>query len=346
MSIPQPSISVIIPVYNSTKTIRYTLAALKNQIFSADEIIIGYNPSKDETLAIIEEYSKILNIKIIKFEKVVGPAEARNICAAQTQSEWLAFVDSDCAPFENWLEKIKELTIKINADCYTGPVIGYLPESVFDKYQNAFGLNIVAEDKLFNRYEIFKSFGHTANFIVKRKIFEKLQGFNPQLFYAEDHDFCARLLLSNNNYTLYFSNELVMRHIFRTDLKKFLHFVFFYNYAYIYLIRKYYKRFIIKFGNRIIVDFQTTKMPMLININNLSLKLIILVLLCIAISKLMIIPLILYLLKINTKLFLKFNKLSLCENYGQSYKFLLIYLLEEIIGTTGHLCGLLFNRKK
>ena len=51
-------ISVIIPVYNSSKTILNTLEAILNQTFPISEVIIIDDRSKDDTILVIKKLIK------------------------------------------------------------------------------------------------------------------------------------------------------------------------------------------------------------------------------------------------------------------------------------------------
>ena len=70
-------ISVIIPIYNSSSTIKECLEAVFNSNFKNFEVIIVSDNSKDNSVQIANEY----NCKIIELPENNGPAFARNIGA-------------------------------------------------------------------------------------------------------------------------------------------------------------------------------------------------------------------------------------------------------------------------
>lgn len=90
-----PKISVIIPVYNGVKYINQCLDSLINQTFKDFEIICVNDGSTDNSLEILENYSKTdPRIKIIN-QKNSGAAAARNNGLAQATGDYLSILDCD-----------------------------------------------------------------------------------------------------------------------------------------------------------------------------------------------------------------------------------------------------------
>ena len=88
-------ISIIVPVYNVAAYLPQCLDSLVNQTYRDLEIICVNDGSKDDSLAILEEYAaNDGRIKIISRENR-GIADSRNEALAQAHGEWVMFVDSD-----------------------------------------------------------------------------------------------------------------------------------------------------------------------------------------------------------------------------------------------------------
>jgi glycosyltransferase involved in cell wall biosynthesis len=83
-----PMISVIVPTYNSAKTLEICLKSVKKQTYSNIEIIVVDNNSADNTRKIAEKYGKVF---------IKGPERSaqRNFGARQSNGEYLVFLDSD-----------------------------------------------------------------------------------------------------------------------------------------------------------------------------------------------------------------------------------------------------------
>jgi glycosyltransferase involved in cell wall biosynthesis len=108
-----PFISVIVPVYNASKTISQLITCLMNQSYPKDkyEIIIVDDGSKDETVEIVMSIAKensLSNIKIIRLEHNYGPATARNHGVMEAKGQIIAFTDADTLPDQNWLRGLVE----------------------------------------------------------------------------------------------------------------------------------------------------------------------------------------------------------------------------------------------
>ncbi len=96
-------ISIIIPVYNSEKTIGKTIEALLKQNYSKKnyEIIIVDDGSTDNTHSVISKHP----VKLVKI-KHSGPAKARNFGVKKSKGEILIFSDADCIPDKNWIKNM------------------------------------------------------------------------------------------------------------------------------------------------------------------------------------------------------------------------------------------------
>lgn len=85
-------ISVVIPTYNSAKTIASTLDSVLSQRRPADEILIMDDGSKDNTLALLDKYQP--RIKVLR-QPNQGVARARNELCRHATGDLVAFLDHD-----------------------------------------------------------------------------------------------------------------------------------------------------------------------------------------------------------------------------------------------------------
>ena len=92
----QPKISVIIPVYNSEKTIKSAIRSIQNQNMLDIEIILVNDCPTDNTTKIIEEIQKEdPRILIIYNNKNMGTFYSRNIGVLQSNGEFITTIDND-----------------------------------------------------------------------------------------------------------------------------------------------------------------------------------------------------------------------------------------------------------
>ncbi|QUO31253.1 glycosyltransferase family 2 protein [Faecalicatena sp. Marseille-Q4148] len=92
-------VSIIVPVYNASKTIKRCLNSIIHQTYSNIEIVLVNDGSSDDSLFICEKVSQNdKRVKIIN-QKNSGVSTARNKGMENSTGEWLMFVDSD-----DWIE--------------------------------------------------------------------------------------------------------------------------------------------------------------------------------------------------------------------------------------------------
>ncbi len=103
-------ISVIIPTFNSSKTIEKTLMSVLTQSYKPSEIIIVDDCSTDDTwqkckLILLNQR---IDYKIFALKENSGPSKARNKGWSLAKSKWIAFLDSD----DIWHPKKLEMMIE------------------------------------------------------------------------------------------------------------------------------------------------------------------------------------------------------------------------------------------
>jgi glycosyltransferase involved in cell wall biosynthesis len=105
-----PFVSVIIPTYNSERTLRLCLEAVLDQTRPPDEVLVVDDGSRDRTLQIAAEFvvradQRHCSVRLLPAPVNQGPAAARNRGIRASRGEVLFFVDSDCAPEPDAIEK-------------------------------------------------------------------------------------------------------------------------------------------------------------------------------------------------------------------------------------------------
>lgn len=114
-----PSISVIIPMYNTEKYIGQCLNSLLNQTFQDFEIIVVDDCSTDNSVSEVEKIISKFNdrLKLVKLKKNSGGASIpRNIAIKLSRGKYIAFLDSDDLFINTTLEKFFNVAEKYNAE--------------------------------------------------------------------------------------------------------------------------------------------------------------------------------------------------------------------------------------
>lgn len=90
-----PQLSIIIPTFNSAKTLANSLQSIADQGFKDVEVLVIDGGSKDETVRIATDFESKLPKLIVKSEPDKGTYDAMNKGIHLAQGDWLFFLGSD-----------------------------------------------------------------------------------------------------------------------------------------------------------------------------------------------------------------------------------------------------------
>ncbi|MFL2881515.1 MAG: glycosyltransferase family 2 protein [Prochlorococcus marinus subsp. pastoris] len=108
-------ISIIIPCYNSGRTINRTIDSIKKQTWIKKEIIVVNDGSNDDyTLQKLQEIDGLLIIN----QTNLGLSTARNVGAYKARGTFLFFIDADDWIEDNALELMYKCLIRNGKDNY------------------------------------------------------------------------------------------------------------------------------------------------------------------------------------------------------------------------------------
>ena len=140
----QPTISIIVPVYNVERYLPQCLDSLINQTYKDLEIICINDGSTDGSLEILKEYAeKDSRVKVVSKENE-GASVARNVALDMAIGTYLMFVDSD-----DWIElNTCECAIQAMTDYNVDLVMwDYIREfSSSSKPKNIFDCDVVFDE--------------------------------------------------------------------------------------------------------------------------------------------------------------------------------------------------------
>ena len=88
-----PSVTVILPTWNRAEWLKTAIDSVLKQTFRDFELIVVDDASTDSTAKILEHYYGKINTII--FTENLGVSAARNEAISKSDSEWVAFLDSD-----------------------------------------------------------------------------------------------------------------------------------------------------------------------------------------------------------------------------------------------------------
>lgn len=205
MIVKKNDISVIIPMYNSEKTIIAVLEAINNQTGKEylKEIIIVNDGSTDGSISLINEFiSKIPVILINQSNSGVSSARNRGMCEAT--GNWIAFCDSD----DIWLkEKIYEQVNVINS-LQAKTEIDFLGSNHTNRDLRILCKRITKLHRATVKELCMKMYPQTSTVIMKKNIFNTIGGFDKTQKYAEDGNYFLKIVSKYKCY--YLPKQLVV----------------------------------------------------------------------------------------------------------------------------------------
>lgn len=188
-------ISVIIPVYNSEKTIEKTLISIQNQSIKDIEILVIDDGSTDHSKKIIcEKMKEDSRIKYL-YQKNSGAGFARNNGIKQASGKYIAFMDADdCYPNDGVLEKLYNISEQSNVNICGGYIS-------FTDYQKETTTNFHRIEKngiiLFEDYQKISGF---TRFLYKRSFLIDNQLFFPKYSVYEDPVFLLKVMVCEKKF--------------------------------------------------------------------------------------------------------------------------------------------------
>ena len=211
--------SIIIPTYNRPQPLTNCLQSLADLDYPDNrfEVIIVDDGSKISLKTVVKPLQNQLNLTLIP-QANAGPATARNTGAKQAQGKFLAFIDDDCTPANNWLQVLETYLIAHANDLIGGCIINALSENIYATSSQALLDYIYAS---YQNKTKFPQFFTSNNIALSAENFWAIGGFdtNFPLAAAEDREFCDRLL--SHNYKMRYAPEAIVYHAHHLTLKTF-----------------------------------------------------------------------------------------------------------------------------
>ncbi len=184
-------VSVIIPYYNSERTIIRAIESVATQTFIDFEIILVDDGSNDNTHTIVDDYIKKhekINFKHY-YQENAGPSEARNLGISKSYAAYIAFLDSD----DSWVSNKLEIQMKLMAENkidLLGSNINIVKTNgrIIRKYFAKSQLEYISFYQL-----LFKHYFCTSSVVIRKKVLGDIGGFPEKQKYAEDTLLFARI---------------------------------------------------------------------------------------------------------------------------------------------------------
>ncbi|RFM26663.1 glycosyltransferase family 2 protein [Deminuibacter soli] len=189
-----PKVSVVIPMYNSEKTIARTIDSVFKQTYKNWELIIVNDGSVDTSEAIVREIiskNTQFSIQLIVKENG-GVSTARNAGMRAATGDYIALLDAD----DEWLPHKLEMQIKVLTEDSSIDFLGSARNG--EKYTRFLWKKFDYLTPISARILLYRTFFVTPTVIFKKKILEEVGFFDETQRYAEEGNYWIRVSKSHH----------------------------------------------------------------------------------------------------------------------------------------------------
>ena len=110
-------VSIIMPVYNAEKSLRYAIESVIKQTYEDWELIIVDDKSTDNSLEIARHFAKQdKRIKVFNNSENLGPAATRNKGLENAPGQYIGFIDADDQYENNFIQKMIDYALLNKAE--------------------------------------------------------------------------------------------------------------------------------------------------------------------------------------------------------------------------------------
>lgn len=209
----RPTVSVVVPLNGDAAYAMRTRAAFEQLALGPDdELIVADNTPDGVAGSLLGPM-----VRVVHAPEQRSSYYARNRGAAAAAGDWLLFVDADCVPLGDLVERYFTAPVAEDVGAVAGAIVG-----------------VAEQDSLLARYARDRNFldqldgvhsgdgagAATGNLLVRRVAFEEVGGFAPGIRSAGDVDLCWRL--GDAGWEIDRRSEAAVEHHHREDLASFL----------------------------------------------------------------------------------------------------------------------------
>lgn len=195
--------TVIVPVYKDWFRLQKCMIALQAQTLSSIHfkiIIVNNGPKQD-----VPQELSIPDNAQLHHEPNAASYNARNRGADSASGTYLVFTDPDCIPDSEWLKRADELLKSSKADMIGGRI------DIFRAEKGSRISFIYEKHTAFRQEEnVLGGKSDTANLIVKKSVFEDMNGFHGDFKTRGDWEFTSRCMEAG--YTMAYGDSVTENH--------------------------------------------------------------------------------------------------------------------------------------
>ncbi len=185
---PAACVSVVIPAFQASSTIRDAIDSVLRQTVRDLEVIVVDDGSEDSTSEVVRSVPDP-RVRLIR-QNNAGASAARNTGIQNAAGEWVAFLDADDVWLPTKLETQLE-RMQRKADCLASEGSAYFADSQLVPF--ALHRCMPVEEPLLTFARLQNLPNAASSWIVKRQLLDEIGGFDTSLVMHEDWEFSLRL---------------------------------------------------------------------------------------------------------------------------------------------------------
>lgn len=211
-----PAVSVVIPVRNGGSDLERGLRGLRDSAWTDYELIVVDDGSTDDSAAI----ARAAGARVIRHEKPLGPAAARNTGVRAARAEWIFFLDADVVPHHNTMTRA---LAQLGRHPELSALFGSYDDTPTDRgvvsqFRNLLHHFVHQDGAFTNDLRPAHTFW-TGCGVIRRDVFLLLKGFDPSLYRRpaiEDIELGYRL--TQAGYRIALARDVQVTHLKRWTL--------------------------------------------------------------------------------------------------------------------------------
>lgn len=210
----EPVVSVIVPCYNSERTIRQCLGSILSQRTSFPFDVIVVDSSSDATPRIVER--EFPSVKLVHFNSRVFAGAARNVGINRTRAPYCLMIDSDCVAHPDLIER----AVARHREGAYAAVGGSLANGTPRSLSGIIGYLIEFKEFIPSAPERLENSIPTANILYNRQSLVRHGCFDEKMQLAEDILLNWKIRVSGER--ILFDPLIAVTHLNRTGWREVL----------------------------------------------------------------------------------------------------------------------------
>lgn len=167
---------IVIPLFNDEENFVNLIENLKSHGISLEHVVVVLSGEKGA----VEEKARNEQFRLHVANGKLTPGDARNLGANKVTADYIVFLDSDVLITESWKNALDD-------------IVASEEEGIFGETYHISKQPSWIELAWFEKIrKLDRSYINGGNIVIKRSLFERLEGFDSRLETGEDYDLCMR----------------------------------------------------------------------------------------------------------------------------------------------------------